>query len=377
MPYRYRMRDDRAVHTLFGKGKGKRPYTLNFSDGFNTADAAPLTDPRTAEPLGAWDVTQPNNTFSISGGELLLDLATVTGNYNTNNMATQDNYTVAAGLGMRFMLNAAGLGTRVYIGFVNTAVTAKVAGMMMLNLNPAMATSSSMGSNLRIVLGDITISTDNEFALIYLASDLAGLFLKASGASDWVLLGVYPALTADVTVKAMIGLSWANNQVAIDDFSVVNFKGNLASDYRLATDRLAGSVSAGTTFTHEADHVGFVDDVGTISATAKVFFVRVQDANNRCQITCDTTSTDFDTVASGTPTQRGTAAALSNNVNLQWRMEGADTEIWSNNTSLITYGSTPYTTATNGEFDAGADVTDLSTFPYTQTGAVKSALEAV
>jgi hypothetical protein len=152
------------------------------------------------------------------------------------------------------------------------------------------------------------------------------------------------------------------------------------TDYGIATDRKAGSVSEGTTFTHEADCL--IEYTVTTLIDQVILFFRIQDATNYWRIRINDVGTILlQEVVGGGITSRGSAASVvSSGDRILIVAEGETISVYTNNVLRITYAlAANFKTETDGELDdiGTSVVSDLVSWPRTLSGAAKAALDAV
>jgi hypothetical protein len=343
---------------------------------FGVDDAAPIADPYTDSTGDTLtEGAQTNNVFAVSGGAFVMDSNNTSYGVDEDYVYTTETFDDAAGLIVKLSDFSIGGGAHGYgIQLVDAARANIRTGIVVYSSVVGLQIDASPGAVLATDKIDLGIDTASDVAFVFVAADMAALLAKIDG--SWRLRGVYPVLGATTTHSVEIHHRRSDG-ASIGELDVNQMSGSWATDYGVATSRVSGAVSAGTTFEAESDHVGYVADVNTISGTAKVFKFRQQDANNYLRITADSTSTDFDEVVAGTPTQRATGAALANDSDLEWRVEDAEFEMWSVGVSLGSYSSALYTAATGAEFDSGADVGTMTIFPYTLTGVNAGQVENI
>lgn len=151
--------------------------------------------------------------------------------------------------------------------------------------------------------------------------------------------------------------------------------------YGFATDRKAGGVSAGTTFTHTADAL-IRYTMTTVGASDTFVFFRQQDASNYWRIYVNSIGTiGLHEFVSGSGTARGTSSsAVSNGTIVSAVFTDETITIFTDTTSKIAYASAAnFKAETAGRVSlvaAGGVLSDLSLWP--RSGAtVASILDKV
>lgn len=220
-----------------------------------------------------------------------------------------------------------------------------------------------------VVLGDTIV-----VALILRTSGtIAAIYKSGQWQIKWV-----EALTSGASLYP--ALSNYNSTPSVDYLRVIQLPAPFNGDDGVATDVLSGSVSAGTTFTHEADCL-IEATITTVPSADNIDIVfRQQDASNYwiCRIATGG-DISLQEVVAGSPTQRGVAAGVvSNGHRVVVIAEGTTVRIFSNNTSRITYSSASSSaTATAGEVNTlgtGGVISNVKTWPRTLSGIAASVL---
>jgi len=220
----------KKVAVLMGGGGGWEP-TFLFLDKFTTLDAAPLTSPRTCEPgPGTWTVeTDTGNLLNITGGALV-HTATATNNPKINATAT---LTRVAGLGY-------------FASLLRTDNNAQYFQMLAANNFAVYAMRVS---------SIVSLTTPNAGSAALIEPEAhtyyrAGYVLRSSGAY-YIFDGklVWVSNTSAVDVKPSIADRAGNVGALVDRVSCAVLPGAFASDYGLATFRVAiptdGEIKAG------------------------------------------------------------------------------------------------------------------------------------
>lgn len=155
------------------------------------------------------------------------------------------------------------------------------------------------------------------------------------------------------------------------------------TDDGLATDTHSGSVSAGTTFTHESDFV-MEFTVDTLPSAGGIYtWVRAADSNNKYQVYVSSTGGfGMDEVVGGAPTNRADVASIvSAGHRIVITAEGSTIKGYSNNTLRWSYSSASnFATETDGRVDwlgVGGAASNLYTWPRTLSGTAATILDKV
>ena len=360
---------------VFGPGGGATQYIFaNFllRDDFLVDVAAPLASPRTCLP-GPETLTmvQTDGQFSISSGKLTF--------------AAQ--MTPAWGDQAAYSAVQARVAGRAVLGKINAS---GALGMFGWDVNQAALPSEAIyldgSNNLSVwlpgpasaVVGAWAQSTDYSLAVVMRTTGTF-MFIKGGAFTNWTLIWV------EATATGTRYAAFLNYQLAgtFDNFRVIDFPAPFATDYGLATQRLAGSVAQGTTFVHEANCV--IEFVMTTLPVGDVtlFSFRQQDANNRWYVNIGATGTiGLVEYVAGVATGCGSvgAGSVANGHRLVVVCDGTTIRVYSNNVPLITYSSASnFATATVGAatyIPASSAVSDIVSFPRTLTGAAASLLDS-
>ena len=344
-------------------------------DQFTTDDAAPLTSPRTCEPIGTLTATDTGSKFSISSGRLQMG-----GRTGANDPRIYSNG----------IARAAGV---VFWGKTQTADNTRKAILgwhSANNASPGTHAASIHQSTLTIkdavYFGNIThpfasfstrFNADYEFMFVLRTSGAFVFMKQATDYPTWQLIWVYRG-QINTPMYAGAGINDVDNATVYDDFMISRIGSPFDSDYGFATQRLSGARTAGDTFTHEANCMIDFTIAAVPSGGNVDFRFRQQDATNYWQVTVDSTGAlTLNEVVAGTPTQRGTSAGVIANGDVVRIFcngtmikvyEGAETSIGN---LRITYTSaTNFQTATAGTLSGegtGGSVEEIDSWPITAT----------
>ena len=181
---------------------------------------------------------------------------------------------------------------------------------------------------------------------------------------------------------AYLAASTTSSAGQFDYAKVTDLPDPWATAYAYATDRVAGTVSEGETFTHEADlWMNFTFDALPVGDIVRVNF-REQDASNYWYVRIESTGAlKLVEVVSGTPTTRINAAGvLSGGERIAVIADDETIDLFYDDTKAGSYASAAnFKTETAGQlFDTGGvTVSDLVTYPRTASGAALAALSRV
>lgn len=366
----------RIIHLLTAMRLAGGGLTFLLRDDFLTDASAPLASPRTAEPgPGTLTFVDTASQLSIAGGEIVPSAQTAGALDPLIHMAgyarqagrvfTARVKRVSAFAGndaspQMGWATAAGGGISTYTGLIFVASS--------MNILRYSATSTATG----------IVAASDAFYNFHFILRSTGSFVIVGNTLEWVENAgsnatMYPAIAASAASRMPAG---------VDTFRVLDLPAPFNSDFGLATQRLAGSVAAGTTFTHEANCVIEWTQTTVPSAGETEVFIRVQDASNywRVMVTSAGTFILYEVVA-GTPTSRASAATVvSNGHRIVIVADGTTIRGYSNNVLRWTYSSASnFATETDGELDAlgtGGAVSDVVAWPRTLSGVAAAYLNA-
>lgn len=361
-------------------GGGGISPTFLLRDDFTTDEAAPLASPRTTEPGGeTLTLVQMDGEFSISGGELAFP-AQSTPVHGDQRFYYGSGYSRLAGRAVLFSITPSTVvhSERCYVGWAadTTGSGASLGNGHFVGFNnEGTALVKLLGTNTPDVF---SVSTAYHVAVIFRSTGVFWL-IKGGAYTDWTLMWVLDTVSTATMYPMLTNHSAAGT---LDTFRVADLGGPWATDYGIATDRLAGSVSAGATFTHEADFVGefTVDNIGSSGDNA--FRFRAQDSINYWVVlTNPAGQLSLWEVVANSATQRGFAAGVVANGDRIVVVADDDTiRVYEANTLRITYSSAAnFKTETDGSLATlatGGAVSDVTTWPRTISGVAKSWLDA-
>lgn len=351
------------LHHMLPRNGAAATYETYFFDTYDGDEAGDIATPRSNQPVGDSDIIQLDDTgWSIVSGKLNVAQEGATPSNGELEVLVDALFDRVAGLAYKVKVNKFDSGGILVMGFSVAADSNRRGASFLWRNGPEPRVYEGTAA----VTGFNNVSTGVEYSLaVVLQLNRAFYLIKGGAFTDWTLHWVGRSWTTTEDIIACISPSTPNASDKFDDLWVGNLLGNWAVEGGLRTDSHPDSVSAPTTFVHDADFVLQVN-VGTISATAKVIKFRIQDANNYWQITLDTTSSDLDEVVSGTPTQRATGAAMASSSVATLTAVGSTIRLWDDNSRIHNYASaTNFQTETDGEFTSGANVTDMFIYPRT------------
>lgn len=350
--------------------QGGLTYLLRDEFG-ETAAALPATRACVPGP-GTLAVTDTASKLSLSGGKVVCAGATAA--WSDPRLVAAAGFPRLAGRALLVNFNQTG-GSNAMVSWSNGTTGG----------TNAPHSAYPNGTNLRyragtsdfIVASDQAVGTAYDYLLVLRGT---GCFLlRRLAGGGWTLLWLDPA-DATATMFPHVLTGETAGSYAADYLRVLDLGGSWASDYGIATQRLAGSQAAGTTFAHTADCLAeFTLTTRPTAGSALVFF-RQQDASNYWQAEVNSAG-DFllKEVVAGTPTTRGTAAAVvTSGHRCVVIAEGTTIRGFSNNTLRWTYSSaTNFQTATAGQLNAvgtGGVVSDIIAWPRNVAGYLPSGL---
>lgn len=342
--------------------------TYLLKDLFTSDDAAPLTTPRTCEPgPGTMTVTQPNSQYSISSGSLVDGGGTLNADY-----IKAGEFTPVAGLWIYCLFSA-------YSDDFYWIIDDADDPDGITRIETKLTVMEARGFN-GVKYGDISANGD----AIGNTSYIAVVFISAT---KYIILlddRVYFVSDTGSPTKIYNYISGNTASYSITDYRVANLTGDWATDYGIATDRLAGSRSAGNTFSHEANAViEFVVDTLPSGGQIELWF-RKQDASNYWAVTVDSSGeVNLDEVVSGSATQRASLAAgsVANGERIYLWCDDETIKVFGpDGNDTITYTSAAnFKTATAGELDTlgtGGAVSDILALPHRPDTTVLDLFEA-
>lgn len=250
---------------------GASGVTYLLRDEFTTAQAAPLTSPRTCAPgPGVLTITDPQNKFSIASGALSFA------------QGTADCYMVTAALARKAGLCIAG-----------TLLTLTVNAYFIIGFNPNIVDAGTSNNAWWIALGESRADT-----LTFTLPGLSGatryyVFLRSTGAfyvSKSISTGIATlqyVSNKSSTASAPMGIKVYVGDAAgtFDNAIVAQCVSPWNSDYGLATARVANA-SAGEIVTAQANVLTEFTLVAQAGVTQSIWFRHITD-DETWRLDCD------------------------------------------------------------------------------------------
>ncbi len=344
-------------------------------DDFVTAEAAPLASPRTAEPgPGTLTITDTNEVLTIADGKL--KFATGGASFGDPGIWSE---AMARAIGRAVIAGSlqSSAGHDYLVGWDSNQLTTPTLYAIYAHPTSGLIAFISSGS---LVVGGITNGAAYKAAVVLRST---GAFLLVKGGTeylDWTVAWVDATLNTATVYATLTGST--TTAFTADNFRVLDLPAPFDTDYGLATQRLAGSVAAGTTFTHEANCVIEWTQTTKPSSGPSVVVFRRQDATNYwyVYVTSDGSLGLYEGVA-GVETQRAVnSAGVSNGHRIVIVADGTTIRVYSNNVLRFTYSSASnFATATSGKLSTigtGGAVSDVISWPRELSGAAANALDA-
>ena len=333
--------------------------TFDLRDDFTVALGGPLPSPRDAEPgPGAWTIVDTERKQYITGGEFIVTGGRATPNFGDPRV--QGSASLARGIGRASFTKFRDSSGLFEVGWTNSSGARFVtAGMQVFgtSIRPWFGAGNTQVDTGLVIVGETVLVTSLRSV---------GSFNFARIGGVWSVAGIDNAGSAPTFY---VGFDNNNGAVKYDYFRVRDLPAPFSTDFGLATQRLAGSVAQGTTFTHEANFIGEFT-VTTLPSTgyADVIFRRV-DASNYWNVHF-TTNGEFSLweIVAGVGTQRAivpTIIVAGHRVVIV--ADGPVIRGYSNNVLRWTYSNaTNFVTATAGSvllLMGSSVLSDLITWP--------------
>lgn len=338
--------------------------TYLLRDDFTTDAVAPLSSPRTAEPgPGTLTLTDTLNRLSVASGELSKAGADNVG-WTDPRVVTTSSYARLAGRALLFNLNQ--VSSNQVMGGWHTNNSGGSSGKYQIYPTGAGTVRVRLGGTDFQVSSVNALGTSYQYALI-LCSTGCFFFRKESGI--WTLLWVDNA-GADTPLWGHIvsgGSDWKADNLRVLDLPQIHPA--WSDSYGIATQRIAGAVSAGQTFTHEANGILVWTQTAVPSADGTRVRFRVQDSANYWLITINASGNiALNEVVAGVSTQRAAVGAVvASGHRIVVIFDGTTIRGYSNNVLRWTYSSASnFQSATSGEVNTlgtGGAVSDVVAYP--------------
>lgn len=348
-------------------------------DDFTTADAAPLTSPRTCEPgPGTLTSVQNDGDFGIVSGILeysaqatpaVEDLkladnggyARLAGRFVVYRISKDNTTTPYPRVGWNFSPTTTSQATKYYgVGFDDAA--------RLFALSAAIAPQVGSYIGATYYLMGAVLRATGSFSVI-----------KGGAFTEWTVLWVNASGSEATLYPAM---SVYNGAGDLDYIRASDLTAPWTTDNGIATQVLSGARSAGDTWTHEADHLTYTTITTLPTALQIEFRFRIQDTSNYWQITIDSAGKmDLDEVVAGVATERGTSTTVTAGESIGWIAAGTTISVFDSTARRINYTSASnFATATSGKLETegtGGAVTGIEVWPRTLSGTALAALDAV
>jgi len=348
----------------------KNPNALDWllQDEFTTAEAAPLTSPRTCEPgPGTFPtITDSNSKFSIAGGKLLVATGTAANDGIWSGLLTR-----AIGLSAMGLVNVSAV-NGLYFGW-DTNNSGGISESIRFHLT----TTLQIFLGAWITVGTFAVSTDYK-VMVVMQTTGSKYLIKGGAFTEWTLLWVggirtenmYPGMVLNATTTVC----------TLDYWRVAQLSAPWDTDYGIATDRLAGARSPGDTFVHEADCLIEFECTAVPSTGTILVEFRKQDTDNYwfAYITHDGDLQLYEHVG-GSPTIRGNdIGVISGGERIVVVCNDEEIRGYYDGVLAWTYSSAVnFKTKTDGKLTnegTGGSVSDIVTWPRTLSGAALAEL---
>lgn len=353
-----------AAGALGGGGYG---ITYLINDEFTTDRAAGNVDGTAAEP-------GPGTRSVIGDSPAVIEISSST----LTRASTGQPFSDGRGIKWTGITRAAGVAM---IATVGNAVFGRF-GLTRVSSNVIEGEGGWAIGSIRQINGDFvyTPSALSHVAVVLNSSSKNNAMMLVKDNGSWVLC--YITKTYVYSVLQPFLQYRGDGSPDSDYLRVAQLPAPFDTDNGIATDVHSGSVSAGATFSHEADT--WIEYTVTTRPTAGQTETRfrVQDGSNYWQVTVDSSGNiDLDEVVSGTPTQRGTAAGVvSSGHRVCIVADDTTITVYSNDVQRFSYASASnFKSATAGELETlgtGGAVSNLITMPRTLSGRAATILNA-
>jgi len=333
-----------------------------FADDYLIDEVSPIASPRTDVPVASSVVTQLNSgAFKILSGEIVVDAVTTTNAAGDLEQETSDRYNRSNGLAMLLTFRRpTALSGDVRIGFADAGDTLRRGASFRFNGSQVRAYANLAQVN---QVATLQLGVVYQFGIVF--NDARVFYCVRGGIyTDWTLLWVSRRWTATSNILATHMHLVPHIGDAVSRFRVVNVGARFVADNAIADyDRI--TVTASDALTMRPDFlVEF--DVGTISATDKVFTIRTQDGNNNWRIVLNTTSTNLYEVVANNPVLRGSGVAVASNDNVLLIVFGTTIELHAGIVRFFNYNSAAnFANETDLVLVSGDDLLTFSSYART------------
>jgi hypothetical protein len=206
---------------------------LRFLDNFTTAQAAPMTTPRNAEPgPGVLNLTDTSNKLSIVSTELLLPSMTTA---NTDpRIFTSVTHARSTGRALYFSFQQ--LADTVYFYGWRSSDTALPNSFAISKQGVWSIRGASLNANTPYTPADAT-----QYRMVLLNNSIGGLVVVKGGAfTEWTLLYPFKDATYAAMANVYAGIGGgASANVKTDTMKIVDLPAPFTTDYGPATNRVA------------------------------------------------------------------------------------------------------------------------------------------
>ena len=296
-------------------GKKSTGYDYAVLDQFITGEAAPLSSPRSAEPLGTATIVDTNNILYIADGRLHWD-----GTGAVGTRIYYDSLSASPGRGWGWSVPVRDVvDTRPWFGVVTAPgnINFHVAGARYVNSSIIRVYEAATNILQSYTLG----ANEHQFAFIERESGGGFLLARNGLTGPFKLLHVYRRVLGDRQFQIILETA-TNNVFEADNIFSVQLGGRWKTDWALTTD-YSDAPADEETLTHEAD--GIVELAWTPASleTLDIQFRRTDD--NNCWIVRCSEALDrvflYEKV-SGVEVERGAAGGVSRtfNAGTEYRM---------------------------------------------------------
>jgi hypothetical protein len=368
--------NDGVVRNVEFGGQGQLAGPFLFLDNFTVADAAPLANPKLADVLGGWDVSDSGNDLNII--DEYLEIGNRVDNSNPRVNARDASGSVEwdrkAGVALFFRGHtptAADGHTR--FGWHNLS-TGAVTHQAYRVQHIGLLQPTIVNVSYRIEPDSNRLDDEIDYDYAIILRDTGCLFFVKGGTQFpvWTLGYIDDTLTSTPLYAAIAPATTVQTRGM--DFStarIAQLAEGFDSDFGIATERLAGARTAGDTFTHTANClIEFVVTTVPTSGRIRLSF-RSEDVINTWRVTIDALGNiDLDEMIAGVPTERGTsAAAITDGDRILISAIGSIISVFDPSGRLIHYESASiYINETAGELTdegTGGAVDDIVVWPAT------------
>lgn len=333
-----------------------------------------------------------SNTATLAGSPTLgggkLALSSSTPSWTNANFIHDDAYTRAAGLALVASIEGATLGQSGSFPVVCAWAQTSPPAFSGTGADIEHCFYNDSSSGVRLINNEAASSHIFEFAantrenLAVILRSTGAFFLRNQASAGWKLVWIDSAANTSTLYATT-----APYQQALDLYAHAVKQFTLDFETALKTDEISGSVSAGATFTHEADCWLEFDLDTTPSVGDRLRFAfRWEDDNNCWLLWWSTTGVTLYEYVASVATGRG-SATIAAGVRVKVLCSGTTIKVYADDVLKITYASaTNFQTATAGKrgynnwispYDEGGTISDFISRPYDAPDTIASALSGV